>query len=301
MKVLDLFAGCGGFSSGFERAGFEIIGFVENWKPAIETYKENHRNAVHIGTDITKISDSVIAQYKADIIVGGPPCQGFSLCGKRNSKDIRNQLYKEYLRFVRIIQPKAVVMENVQGLLSMNDYDGRKVIDKIVQDFIQLGYFVSFSVLTASDYGVPQRRKRLFIIGIKLPVFNLRKTREKTVIESLSDLPHNAHLFFETSPKVQERIKGLKQGEKLCNKYNFSRQRLCADKPSKTITTKPIFIHPYYDRFLTPRELARLQSFPDSFHFKGSKTSMVKQIGNAVPPLLAQSLATNLKEVMYCV
>ncbi len=301
MKVLDLFSGCGGFSYGFMKAGFEVIGFVECWEPAIQTYKQNHPDAIHIGTDITKISDNVIARYKEkiDVIIGGPPCQGFSLCGKRNKKDNRNQLYKEYLRFVRIIQPKAVVMENVQGLLSMDDCNNRKVIDRIIHDLISLGYSVCYKVLNASDYGVPQRRKRLFIIGLKIPLFLLRKTKEKTVNESLTNLPHNAHLFFNTSQEVKARIKQLNQGERLSKNYNFSRQRLVGDKPSKTVATKPLFIHPYYDRFLTPRELARLQSFPDKFLFAGSKTNMVKQIGNAVPPKLAQTIAIQLKEVMF--
>ena len=303
MKVLDLFAGCGGFSHGLEQAGFKVVGFVEWWQPAIATFLNNHLEAKLIGTDITKISDETVTQYKdkVDIIVGGPPCQGFSMCGDRNPNDTRNQLYKEFLRFVRIINPKTVVMENVPGLLSMDDGNNRKVIDRILHDFIELGYMVSYKVLTASNYGVAQNRRRLIIIGHKEDVFPRTNGEKKTVIEAITDLPDgiNGHVLFETRKETIAKFKNLKQGERISNKFNFSRQRLYADKPSKTVTTNPMFIHPFEDRFLTPRELARLQSFPDEFTFCGSKSSMVKQIGNAVPPLLAQAIAEKLKEVVY--
>jgi len=298
VRVLDLFAGCGGFSLGFQQAGFDIAGFVEWWQPAITTFLKNHPDAIHLGNDITKIPDETFRELKSkvDIIVGGPPCQGFSMCGKRDPKDKRNSLYKEFLRAVRVIEPKIVVMENVQGLLSMKLED-KFVIDKIVEDFIQLDYFVSYKVLTASNYGVAQNRKRLILIACKLDLFPHPKNNIKTVIEAISNISQetNAHLFFNTTQEIQEKISHLKQGEKLSRNFNFSRQRLFTNKPS--ITTKPIFIHPIKDRFLTPRELARLQSFPDSFEFSGTKTSMVKQIGNAVPPLLAQAIAQKIRGV----
>ena len=127
-----------------------------------------------------------------------------------------------------------------------------------------------------------------------------QKVESKNVIEAIKDIPKdiNGNEQFEPKPETVEKIKLLKQGEKLSKTFNFSRQRLFADKPSKTITTKPTYIHPYEDRFLTPRELARLQSFPDDFHFCGSKTDMVKQIGNAVPVLMASAIAKKLKEVI---
>ena len=297
-KVIDLFAGCGGLSYGFTKAGYDVVGFVEYWKPAITTFIKNHPNAEHLGTDITEISNKKLLKYKGkvDFIIGGPPCQGFSICGKRNLKDKRNQLYKEFLRFVRIIDPNTVVLENVPGLLSMNDYDNEKIINKILQELINLDYFVSYKVLTASDYNVPQSRKRLFIVAKKLDVFPKPSKKKKTTIEAIKDVSKdaNAHLFFDTKQETIERIKRLKQGGRLSERFNFSRQRLHANLPSKTITTKPTFIHPYHDRFLTPRELARLQSFPDDFYFCGTRTDMVKQIGNAVPPLLAETIANNL-------
>ena len=298
MKVLDLFSGCGGFSLGFQQAGYEIIGFVEWWQPAITTFLKNHPHAQLIGRDIRLISDETLSSYcgRVDIIVGGPPCQGFSLCGKRDPKDKRNSLYKEYLRAVKIISPKYIVMENVAGILNMKDGDNRFVIDNILHDLIKLGYLVSYKVLTSSDYGVPQKRQRLIIIGKKEEFFPLPNSKEKTVAEGIINIPDgiNGHVYFDTKKETVEKIKLLQQGERLYKTYNFSRQRLYANRPSKTITTKPLFIHPYEDRFLTPRELARLQSFPDDFHFCGSKSDMVKQIGNAVPPLMAQAIAEKL-------
>ena len=301
--VLDLFAGCGGFSYGFMQAGYRVVGFVEKWEPAIQTFVKNHPTAKLLGKNITRIKDSTISKYKGkiDIIVGGPPCQGFSVCGKRDPKDKRNQLYKEYLRFIKIIEPKIVILENVPGILSMKDFDKDKIIHKIINDLVKLNYSVTYKILNASDYKVAQTRKRLIIIGVKQDLFPKPSKEIKTVIEAIGKPLKrniNGQLHLKPTKETVQRIKKLKQGEKLSKRYNFSRQRLYADKPSKTIPTIPIFIHPTKNRFLTPRELARLQSFPDSFRFYGTKTDMVKQIGNAVPPLMAKSLATKLKGVL---
>ena len=299
--VLDLFSGCGGFSLGFIQAGYEVVGFVEMWKPAIETYKLNHPNAKHLGYDITKIKNEEILEYKnkIDVIIGGPPCQGFSMAGNRNKNDKRNQLYKEFLRFIEIIQPKTVIIENVKGILSMKDYDNEMIINKIIHKLIKLGYSVCYKVLKASDYGVPQIRERVIIIAKKLNLFPENLNVNKTVLEAIQDLPSenrniNGHLFLKTTQEKLDRIKLLKQGEKLSSKFNLCTQRLYSDKQSPTVTTKNLFIHPIYNRYLTARELARLQSFPDDFIFTGSKTSMVKQIGNAVPPKLGKEIANSI-------
>jgi DNA (cytosine-5)-methyltransferase 1 len=299
-RVIDLFAGCGGFSHGFQKAGFEILGFVENWPPAVTTFLKNHPETVHLGEDITQIPDETFQKYrdKVEIIVGGPPCQGFSYCGKRDTNDKRNQLYKEYLRAIKLIQPEMAIMENVTGILTMKDSDNEKVINKIINNFIKLGYFVSYKVLKTSDYGIAQNRVRLILIAKKINLFPEPKKDKKGVIEAISNIKSdcNAHVYFNPKKKTLEKIRKLKQGERISKNYNFSRQRLFANKPSKTIPTKAIYIHPYEDRFLTPRELARLQSFPDDFHFTGSKTNVVKQIGNAVPPLLSYTIAEKIKE-----
>ncbi len=301
-RILDLFAGCGGFSQGFTEAGCEVIAFVEQWQSAVATFQQNHPYAQLIGTDITKIKNDDLLKYykKIDIIIGGPPCQGFSLCGNRDPKDKRNQLYKHFLRFVEVIEPIYVVLENVPGLLTMRDTDGEKIIHKIVEKFIENDYSVTYKILDAANYGVPQHRKRLFIIARKMKWSSSEYSSNKTVAVALGDLTNqenvlNAHEFFTPTQETIQKIRHLKQGERMSLKFNTSRQRLFADKPSKTILTKPIYIHPYYDRFLTPRELARLQSFPDHFLFCGSKIDKVKQIGNAVPPLLAKKIAESLR------
>lgn len=301
--MLDLFAGCGGLSYGFQKAGCSIEGFVESWKPAITTFLHNHPKALHLGSDITKVSDAALLTWKGkvDIIVGGPPCQGFSMCGKRDPHDKRNQLYKEFIRCVAFINPKVVVMENVAGMLSMEDKDGEKILLKIIDDLIQMDYFVSYRKLNAAEFGIPQNRERIFIIAVKLSLFPIPTFEKKTTMEAIQDLPEhehwiNGHILFDTTPETLEKIKKLKSGEKLYSTFNFGRQRLRPDKPSRTVPTNPIFIHPEYDRFLTPREMARLQSFPDDFTFCGTKTDMATMIGNAVPPRLSQKIASTICE-----
>ena len=302
MKVMDLFAGCGGLSHGFVKSGFEVVSFVEVWQPAADTFLKNHPNAKHLGYDITRIKNEDIEKYKGkiDVIIGGPPCQGFSMAGKRNVNDKRNQLYKEFLRFVKIINPEIVVMENVKGILSMSDTDNERIINKIVNEFIKNNYFVCYKLLNSSDYGVPQNRERVVIIAKKLDLFPKEKNTKINVIDSLRNLPYeetnlNGHLLFNPTKEISERIRNLDHGERLASKYNFSRQRIHPDRPSPTVSTKPLFIHPVYDRLMTPRELARIQSFPDNFEFTGSKTAMVKQIGNAVPPLMAKAIADSIR------
>lgn len=308
LKVLDLFAGCGGFSLGFSKAGHEIVGFVESWPPAIDTFLKNHPKAEHLGYDIRVIGDIEIERFrnKIDVIIGGPPCQGFSTAGKRDPKDKRNQLYKEFLRFVRIIKPRIVLLENVKGLKSMIDSDGEKILDKIINEFIKEQYFVCWKVLKAVEHCVPQKRERLILVAKKPDsiVFDFFSKIKIKPIDALKDLPCkecplNGHVCFDTTKENIAKIKKLKQGERLLN-YNLSRQRIYSDEPAPTIVTKPLFVHPIYDRLMTPRELARLQTFPDYFEFCGSKTSMVKQIGNAVPPRMAYFIARSIEEEIPC-
>ena len=166
--VLDLFSGCGGLSLGFKNAGYNVKYFVEYWKPAIETHKINFPECELLGKDITKITNNEISKIKdVEVIIGGPPCQGFSMAGNREINDSRNQLYKHYLRFVKILRPKIVVIENVKGILSMKSPNGEKIISHIVNDLITIGYSVSYKKLKAIEYKIPQKRERIFIIGIK--------------------------------------------------------------------------------------------------------------------------------------
>ena len=199
MKVVDLFAGCGGLSKGFEMAGFEVSGFVEYWQPAIDTHLKNFPDCSFIGKDITTISNKEILEFvslngKIDGIVGGPPCQGFSTIGKRDNKDPRNSLFKEFLRFVKIIEPDFFLMENVKGLLSSKLADGKKVIDIIISEFTNLGYQTNFFLLNSAEYGVPQIRERVFIFGSKSGVINkpqITNTKQSyvSIFDALSNLP----------------------------------------------------------------------------------------------------------------
>jgi DNA (cytosine-5)-methyltransferase 1 len=335
--VLDLFSGCGGMSLGFEQAGFEIKLGIDNWNDALLTFKNNHKNSNILECDLSLLEPSEIGIDSIDVIIGGPPCQGFSIAGKRIIEDERNDLYKSFVRFVSYFKPKVFVMENVPNILSM----GNGVIkSKIINDFVELGYNVNSQVLMSSDYGVPQNRKRAFFIGIKnnesfeFPKFiDMRKITSEEAISDLPDvsitdgfkypLPPTSnyqkeirngskylfnHQLTEHKEKTIKIIslvpdggnyKDLPEHLKDTRKVNIAWTRLNSQKPSFTIDTgHRHHFHYKFNRVPTVRESARIQSFPDDFIFFGSKTSQYRQVGNAVPPLLAKHLASRLKEYL---
>ena len=194
--VLDLFCGCGGLYYGFIEAGFEVVLGIDYWKDAITTFENNHKDAIGLVADLFNETPKQISQKtgikKVDIIVGGPPCQGFSIAGKRIVDDERNQLYKSFVNFVDFYNPKIFLLENVPNIVSM----GKGIVkDNIIEDFENLGYKVVYEVLMASDFGVPQNRKRAFFVGIKGNeefVFPTRNTENLiTAKEAISDLPEN--------------------------------------------------------------------------------------------------------------
>jgi len=336
--VLDLFSGCGGMSLGFEQAGFEIKLGIDNWNDALLTFKSNHKNSNILEKDLSLLEPSEIGLDSIDVVIGGPPCQGFSIAGKRIIEDDRNHLYKSFVRFVDYFKPKAFVMENVPNILSM----GKGVVtSKIIHDFANLGYDVTCQVLMSSDYGVPQNRKRAFFVGIKnnghfafpKPVDKRKTTSE----EAISDLPDisitdgskypspstsnyqkemrdgSKYLFNHQLTEHKEKTvtiislvpdggnyKDLPEHLKETRKVNIAWTRLNSKKPSFTIDTgHRHHFHYRFNRVPTVRESARIQSFPDNFIFLGSKTSQYKQVGNAVPPLLAKFLANKLKECLH--
>ncbi|MEZ5472139.1 MAG: DNA cytosine methyltransferase [Marinicella sp.] len=198
MNVIDLFCGCGGLSQGFIDAGFNIVIGIDNWSDAIETFNYNHKNSKGIVADLLNIDPQEIkTKYNiesVDLIIGGPPCQGFSIAGKRIIDDERNQLYKSFLRFVDYFKPKGFVMENVPNILSM----GNGVIkNQILKDFEDIGYNITYDKLLASDFAVPQNRMRAFFVGLKDSLgFEYPKpitTDNKiTSEEAISDLPKNS-------------------------------------------------------------------------------------------------------------
>ena len=193
-KVLDLFCGCGGMSLGFEKVGYDVLLGIDIWKDALETYKYNHHDSQVLQADMSTLTgetvESLIGASNVDVIIGGPPCQGFSLAGKRIVDDERNKLYKGFVRMVQYFKPKAFVMENVPNILSIGD---GMVRESIIKDFSELGYAVNVQVVLASDYGVPQNRRRAVFVGLAngstfdfpIPLGTAKVTSK----EALSDLP----------------------------------------------------------------------------------------------------------------
>lgn len=172
LKGIGLFSGCGGLDLGFSAAGVDVVGHVEIWDAANKIYEQNFPESKLLGTDITDITDSDIKKWKKefgeiDIIVGGPPCQGFSLAGKRDPEDARSQLYKQYVSIVDGIHPKVFVFENVAKLTSMKTKDGKLFINEIFSEFSKAGYSIVYKVLNACEYGVPQSRERVILVGVR--------------------------------------------------------------------------------------------------------------------------------------
>lgn len=199
LKVIDLFCGCGGLSYGFTEAGYLVDLGIDNWKDAIETFEKNHKNSkgkiANLFNDTPSTISSETGIKKADVIIGGPPCQGFSIAGKRIIDDERNKLYKSFVSFVEFYSPKAFVMENVPNIVSM----GKGVVkDSIIEDFEKLGYKVVHKVLMSSEFGVPQNRKRAFFVGLKngkefeFPSPIALNGDQVTAYEAISDLPENS-------------------------------------------------------------------------------------------------------------
>ncbi len=339
---IDLFSGAGGMSLGAENAGIEVQVAIEADKSAAETYVRNHKHTRMICDDIRNI-DANDLQIKTDlpvIVFGGPPCQGFSSSNKRtsNKDNEKNWLFEEFIRFIRDIKPDWVVLENVTGLAST---EGGFFYNRILEKIDDLGYTNSPMILTASDYGVPQNRNRLFIIAsrenISIRPPEPKKGRKITVGEALCDLPllnngaskdllpyraeaNNTYarkmrgrktkctgnLVSRNAEYILERYVYIGQGENweaipealMSNYKDRSRchtgvyRRLKSDEPSVVIGNyrKNMLIHPEQNRGLSVREAARIQSFPDKFEFCGNLGLQQQQVGNAVPPLLAEAV-----------
>ena len=337
--VLDLFCGCGGLSLGFEQAGFDVLAGIDVWKDALVTYQANHPNSKAIQADLMTLQpeevSKTIGTTSVDVIIGGPPCQGFSIAGKRIIDDERNKLYKSFVRMVEYFKPKAFVMENVPNILTIGDGIIREAI---VKDFTSLGYNVCYKVLLASNYGVPQNRRRAVFVGLLNGVtYDYPEPTTPTPVtakEAISDLPEQsmaegAPYEVEPQSKFQQEIRKGSNGvynheitehteqtrriiamvpdggnyknlpEELQNtrKVHIAWTRLNSQRPSITIDTGHFHhFHYLYNRVPTVRESARFQTIPDTFIFIGNKTSKLKQVGNAVPPLMAKEIALQLKK-----
>jgi DNA (cytosine-5)-methyltransferase 1 len=366
---MSLFAGAGGCSLGFQQAGYDIRFAADIDADAVGSYRRNFGKTPCQATDIRELGvesalESIgLVRGELDIMLGGPPCQGFSSAGVKSSDDPRNFLLRHYVRLLEGIRPKWFVMENVEGLLT--NAGGLHIRDA-VEVFLGAGYSVNVEKVYAQGFGVPQRRKRVLIVGNRLghdflfpePVTrfsgSIFRKGEVTFLTATSDLPpatqdadrlldygkppHNelqAYLRGEAktvtdhySPALSgiqfERVRGLRPGQTMkdlpegLQHESFRRRafrrvmdgtpvekrggapsglkRLFADEPSLTITSAATreFVHPIEDRLLTLRECARLQTFPDWFVFTGSAASRIQQIGNAIPPMLARTMAEHI-------
>jgi len=298
MNVVDLFAGAGGLSLGFEQAGYRTMLGVEHDENAAATYRHNI-SAPCIEADLSENPTLPVAEAQVDVLAGGPPCQGFSIAGKRDSDDERNELVTNFLHYVKELSPETVVMENVTGILSMDD---GAVVDHIHDKFAQLGYDSAHQTLSAVSFGVPQERNRVFFIATRdgAPTFPDGNSARPTVGDYLT---HDGTEPNMTTPRHQQktidRIKGTNKGEPLYDSYT-QRIRLDENDVAPTIVCggpRPQWqlAHPTKDRGLTVRERAALQTFPDWYEFMGGVVTGRVQTGNAVPPKMAKAIAESIK------
>jgi DNA (cytosine-5)-methyltransferase 1 len=310
VKVIELFAGAGGLALGFEEAGFDHVALVENNKYACETLRLNRPEWNVMCNDVKEID---WAGYKADVVTGGFPCQAFSHAGKREGfEDIRGTLFFEFARCVKAVRPKICIGENVAGLVT---HDGGQTLKTMVSTLESLGYNVQFKILDAVNYGVPQKRRRIFIVGT-LPgiTFTYPEPSKKwvTLKEALKNVPKSrGSSYSESRKKIMEMVPPggswvnlplEVQKQYLGGSFNTGggkrgmARRLSWDEPSLTLTTSPAQkqterCHPEETRPFTVREYARIQTFPDSWEFCGGIGAQYKQIGNAVPVNLYKIVA----------
>jgi DNA (cytosine-5)-methyltransferase 1 len=341
-NIIDLFCGVGGLSYGFKNKNYRVAAAVDTWKDALLTYRYNSPDTEIFNNDIkefnNKFLDKIIKKNKKiDGVIGGPPCQGFSTVGTRDVNDKRNHLYLEFYRTVKKTNPSFFIIENVSGFLNLSN---GIFIEDIIKKFGKkgLGYEINYKLINSSAYGVPQNRKRVFIIGTKNKTFQFPEEEKNFVstYEAISDLDFklnskkgNGVYKYPRKSISNYQKKMRKNAKKIINhentnheeqtiniiskvkdggtihdlakkyweirKYNKTFQRMNSKLPSLTIDTgHRNYFHYKANRIPTVRECARLQSFPDDFVFKGSKTSQYKQVGNAVPPLVSELLAKKI-------
>jgi DNA (cytosine-5)-methyltransferase 1 len=339
---IDLFSGCGGLSCGLEMAGHHCLLGVDADKDAIKSFAANHHEAATYLGDIKILSEKKLKELlkgrKVDMVVGGPPCQGFSTVGKGLVDDERNQLFKEFVRIVRVTQPKIIIFENVTGIVAKKN---QSILKKIFLYFEKLGYNMDARVLSAEEFGVPEKRRRAIIMGVKggeclFPTvthgarvgkkvrtvadalknlksstgkihnhdINLARIKNKEDLERLKFIPAGKGIRYEEDEKnyLPKKLRYRVEWKKLReNRFRQTRlQRLPLDEPAPTIlTARTSYYHPFDNRYLTPREAAACQSFPNDFVFHGSQTAIFRQIGNAVPPGLAQAIGQVIKKIEF--
>lgn len=325
---IDLFSGSGGFSLGFDMAGYKNVFSVEYDHGICETYRHNFPDHTLMECDIASLTESdilkLVGKKKVDVVIGGPPCQGFSMAGNIGRKfvdDPRNHLFQEFVRIVKIVSPTCFVMENVARLYTRLGGETRR---EIIECFEKLGYVVEARIVCASDYNVPQNRYRVLFIGKKTDDKNYQvafpKKSDKpapTIKDAIghypplesgesSSIPNHEAMVH--SPQMIEKMSYVRDGggredipEEIRPQKGDIRKYIRYDstKPSICITgdMRKVF-HYSQNRALTVRELAAIQTYPDSFEFLGSKILQQQMVGNSVPPVLAKAIADAVKTML---
>lgn len=313
-SVMSLFAGCGGSSLGYKMAGSLVLAAVERDPHAVSVYRANNPNTLVLDEDIFAIEPGrVMAELglregDLDILDGSPPCQGFSMAGRRQGNDPRNKLFTEYVRFLAAMKPKAFVMENVPGLTTGKM---RGIFHEVISALEEADYTVRARILNAAHYGVPQNRERVIILGIRsdlglVPEHPHPTSRPVSFRTAVSDLDVSG-LIVVPKGKAMALAKTLRPGESadmIHERYghkrnDFSLIRLHWDRPSPTVckTIRPGqagLLHPAENRYLSIGELKRVCSFPDEFELFGAFEEQWGRLGNAVPPLLMKAIAESM-------
>ncbi|MCG2872981.1 MAG: DNA cytosine methyltransferase [Acidilobus sp.] len=311
--VADLFSGAGGFSRGFELAGFNVVVAVENDPPVAKTYKANFPHAYLIADDVKDVSESTIREISGlgrgdfDVVIASPPCEPFTPTNRnrmpnpldRILTDPIGQLYLHAIRLIAELKPRFFVIENVSGV-------AEGPIRKVIEDELRKGGYdeVYFNIIRSEEHGVASERVRAFVSNVKL---GLAKRRPLTVMEALEGLPEPGapwppnHDAPATLPrKLMRKVPKLRWGRSLVTFEGAGSRRfrnyirLAPDRPAPTVMGSSRFIHPFEDRLLTVREQARLMGFPDYHVFLGGKDSQYNMVGEAVPVPLAQAIAEDL-------
>jgi DNA (cytosine-5)-methyltransferase 1 len=291
--ILDLFAGCGGLSLGFESIGYQTVGF-EMDNAAAATYRRN------LNGDCHAVKLDVGFDYpKAEIIIGGPPCQPFSVNGHQKGMTDARDGFPIFIDAVKRLTPKVFMFENVRGLL----YSNKWYFHLVTEELRKLGYIIEYKLLNAVNYSVPQNRERLFVVGHRSKfVFPKNHPKKTTVGEAIGDLMHTLPLESKFLTESMDRYVAKYEKASDC----INPRDLYPDRPARTLTCRNLAgatgdmqrvkLADGRRRRLLHREAARLQTFPDWFVFEGNETQQFNQIGNAVPPLLAYQLAMAIKE-----
>lgn len=332
-NVLDIFSGAGGLMLGFEKEGFNIVLSTDIDEDCEKVHKVNRPNKLYVRSDIYDLTneklDELLGGNEIDVLIGGPPCQGFSTIGarassdpdKRKKHDPRNDLFREYIRILEHVNPKIFLFENVKGIKTR---DHGRIFEEIERTFKETNYNFQCVTLNAADYGVPQIRERVFLFGTRLdcefeapkPTHGEGLKDYTTVLEAIGDLadkgddPSINHVALNHGEINIRRYKLIPEGGRMPEndlppelyRKNFGNtfKRLDRNKPSLTMVPghNAFPIHPWLNRSLTVREAARIQTFPDGYIFQGNRQKQCMQVGNAVPVGLASAWAKKIKEVL---